>query len=166
MNAGLENEGRGMCSFVLTHGLEWKPAPLQERSPIKRGIQKQCFANSQTTLVKLLRKGLEADYTYVEGYAASGDLDFTFPTLHAWLVDRVGKVIDVTWNKPEASAYFGVPFRNDYVFNLIEETSQYHSIIDHFPSKWALLKEPAISENAILDWEQYVVLSQGPAGLR
>lgn len=166
MNAALENEGRGMCSFVLAHGREWRPAPLQERSPIKRGVQKQCFANSQATLVKLLGKGLETDYTYVEGYATSGDLDFTFPVLHAWLVDREGKVVDVTWKQPEASVYFGVPFRSEYIFNLIEDTSQYHSLIDHFPSKWALLREPATAENAIMNWDQDVVLSQGPAGLR
>jgi len=166
MNAALENQGRGMCSFVLSHGREWTPAPLQEKAPIKRGIPKQCFSNSQAILVKLLRKGIEKDYTYVEGYASSGDLDFIFPVHHAWLVDRDGRVIDATWKKPEDSVYFGVPFRSEYVFDLIEKTSKYHSLIDHFPSKWELLRNPANAEKAIINWDQDVVLSEGPAGLR
>lgn len=166
MNAALENQGRGMCAFVLSHGREWTPAPLQERSPIKRGIQKQCFANSQAILVKLLRKGLEEEYTYVEGYATSGDLGFTFPMHHAWLADRDGRVIDVTWKKPEDSVYFGVPFRSEYIFNMIEKTSQYHSLIDHFPSRWELLRDPAKAQEVIVNWEQDVVLSQRHAGLR
>ena len=166
MNAALENQGRGMCRFVLEHGREWTPTQLQEKTPIKRGVPKQCFANSQAILVKLLKKGITDDYTYVEGYASSGDLGFLLPVHHAWLVDREGQVIDVTWNKPETSVYFGVPFRSDYVFELIERTSRYHSLIDHFPSKWELLKTPSDAKKAIVNWEANVVLSQGPSSLR
>jgi hypothetical protein len=166
INAALENQGRGICSFVLSHGREWTPAPFQERNPIKRGTPKQCFANSQAILVKLLRKGIEEDYTYVEGYATSGDLTIKLPVLHAWLVDLEGRVIDATWNKPEDSVYFGVPFRSDYIFDLLEKTSQYHSLIDHFPSRWELLRDPAKAQKVIINWEQDVVLSSGPTGLR
>ncbi len=166
MNAALENQGRGMCAFVLEHGREWTASSLQEKSPIKRGAPRQCFANSQAILAKLLTKGLEEDYTYVEGYASSGDLNFILPVHHAWLVDREGRVIDVTWNTPEASVYFGVPFRSCYVFEMIEKTSGYHSLIDHFPSKWELLQHPSKAKTAIINWEENVVLSQGPSSLR
>lgn len=166
MNAALENQGRGMCAFVLEHGREWTPSPLQEKSPIKRGAPKQCFFSSQAILMKLLKKGLEEEYTYVEGYASSGELGFILPVHHAWLADREGRVIDVTWNKPEASVYFGVPFRSRYVFEMIEKSSRCHSLIDHFPTKWELLQNPSKAKDAIVKWEEDVVLSQGPSGLR
>lgn len=166
MNAALENEGRGMCSFTLKHGREWKAAPFKERSPIRRGVPKQCFANCQGILLKLFKKGQHEAYTYVEGYASSGNLDFTFPVLHAWLTDQDGNVIDPTWGNPEKSIYFGVPFKTDYVFDLIEKSKQYHSIIDHFPSKWELLRDISKAEEAILNWDQDVILSEGYVGLR
>jgi hypothetical protein len=166
MNATLENEGRGMCSFILKHGQEWNPATFKESNPIRRGVAKQCFANSQSILIKLLKKGRSDDYAYVEGYASSGDLGFTFPVLHAWLVDREGNVIDSTWKKPESSTYFGVPFNNEYVFAQIEKTSQFHSLIDHFPSKWELLRDTAHAEIAVRKQDHDVVLSERHAGLR
>jgi hypothetical protein len=35
--------------------------------------------------------------------------------LHAWCVDKLCNVIDVTWKDAEQSYYFGVPFRSDFL---------------------------------------------------
>lgn len=163
MNASLENEGRGICSFTLRYGRSWTPAPFSCPVPFK-AVKKQCHANAQTLLMTL--EHMEpARYTYVEGYACSGSLSFPFPIHHAWLVTEDETVIDPTWDNPENSTYFGVPFATDYVNETISETLRIGSLIDNFHNRWALLRN---SENYNFLHSRYhdEYVHSGHAGLR
>lgn len=166
MISTLENEGKGICSFVLKHGQAWSAHPTKERSPIKRGPVKQCFANSQKTLVTLLQQGKDDAFFYVEGFAVANMAGVGLPVLHAWLVDSQGRVYDPTWIEAEKNDYFGVPFNSEYVFARIEKDALYHSLIDHFPSRWELIRNPSTALDAVMNWERHVSLSPGPAALR
>lgn len=151
--AGLENTNRGFSSFVIDHGRHWQSAALIDFNfPIRQGERKQCFSNSQKLLERLERKH-PGEFTYVEGYACPGDLNIAFPMLHAWLADREGRVIDCTWNKPDLGVYFGVPFETDYVFSLRDQYHTRHSVLDHMPSRWELIRNPEQHERAISAWE-------------
>lgn len=82
--------------FMLKHGRVFTPAPFTgERRPSQK-----CFQNAveMATTVPGLR--------YAEGFAHTSII----PTLHAWCVDENDRVIDPTWDNPEACAYVGIAF--------------------------------------------------------
>lgn len=115
----------GMEDFLLRHGraFEYKPLPRG----VKRGVIKQCFANSYK-LAK--RRG----WNYCEGVA----LGSIIPVHHAWVENpkKPGIVIDPTWESGEA--YFGTAFRLEAVASA--------SALDDWQNGWPLFA-------GRLDWE-------------
>ena len=101
--------------LVLKQGKFFTPEKRPEN--IELGSKKECFANAS-------RLALErSDLTYVEGYAMINDR-LPLPIAHAWCVDKKGRVIDNTWEKPGVS-YFGVPFKTSYLAKKLSETGVY-----------------------------------------
>jgi len=102
---------------------------------VNRGLPRLCF---DTAYRETLRS--HGRYHYVEGYAF-----WHIPTLHAWMVDQDGRVIDPTWES--GLAYFGVEL------NLLEvkRSRQAHctSLLDdwmrHFPAARGV---PVIAKDA------------------
>jgi hypothetical protein len=82
-------------SFILAYGRTYESKVMSKAEADDvvadathlRLVRKACFSNAiQLALVH------PEKYTYVEGYVASG----TIPLEHAWVVDREGRVIDIT----------------------------------------------------------------------
>ncbi len=88
------------ADFILRNGRSFEPST--DARCLHLGM-KQCFWNSARLAMKDRR------YTFCEGYAVS-----MIPCHHAWVVDENGVLIETTWNEPGA-AYFGIPFRTDYL---------------------------------------------------
>lgn len=82
-------------AFVLRHGTEFTPAPLDRHT--SRGAPRRARLNALELCSG--RKGLR----YCEGYALR-----IIPILHAWCVDENGVVVDPTLDDA-ATAYFGLP---------------------------------------------------------
>ena len=95
--------------FLLTHGRDYAIGPETFKGP--RGEVHGCYKNA--THLALANESL----TYVEGtvYCYGVGID------HAWCVDWDGVVIDPTLEADKdgkldrITAYFGVPFRKDYL---------------------------------------------------
>jgi len=147
MLAGLEPRDRGMAGFVLRHGSFHVPAPLTARLP--RLVPKACFANSQKTVARAVAAGKEP-LTYCEGFACSGSLSVMYPIHHAWLIDGEGRVVDRTWEFPEASVYFGVAFSTDYVMSRSGARIGFDSLLDDRRDDWALLRDADIASGAVV----------------
>jgi hypothetical protein len=111
------SKGRGLYNFIVTHGKIYQPS--KRPKGIRKQAYQECFKNA--SLLSLDRD----DLTYVEGYAC----DY-FPTLHAWCVDKKGCVIDTTWKNPEECAYFGVPFKTDFLLDTLLEEKVYGLIVN------------------------------------
>ena len=81
--------------------------------------------------------------TYVEGYAIG--IGSSIGILHAWCVDQDGNVFDPTWKTGEA--YFGIPFKAEYVKRVIAERIErlgeeaYFGLLDDFEAGWPLIRE-------------------------
>lgn len=145
--AGLEGGAQAFATFVLKNGREWTSSVYD--LPSGRGVPRACYHNCQTLLFADMRRVKPQGFVYVEGYACSAAVGFPFVTEHAWLVDRDGRVIDPTWDDPEHSAYFGVPFKSDYVREVAKECGRC-SLIDNFRSRWELVRNPDIAARAVL----------------
>lgn len=144
--AGMESSNRSFGRFVLDYGAEWASQAVPRQ--YEGGIPKRCFGNCQEILFS--KQGREDGLTYIEGYACSGGVKIPFPTLHAWLVDPDGNVIDPTWEDAETSTYYGVPFTPEYVRRATREAHVGISLIDNFESRWELLRKPELAEEAVL----------------
>ncbi len=147
--ASLESGTRAFASFILEHGREWE-SRVFPRAKYPAGIPRRCFGNAQDIL---LQQGRGDGLVYVEGYACSGSLGFAFPTHHAWLVDDEGRVIDPTWEDPETSTYFGVPFNPEYVARTVRDAGVPCSMIDNFHDRWELVRMPSLAAEAVLSAE-------------
>jgi hypothetical protein len=152
--AAIEGGSRAFASFMLKHGREWESQAFPAEYP--SGVPRGCFANSQKILFS--RDGKRDGLVYVEGYACSGSLGFPFPTEHAWLVDPEGRVIDPTWEDPETSTYFGVPFNPEYVAGTIRKAGVVCSMIDNFHDRWELVRTPSLAAEAVLPLEHSLSL--------
>lgn len=102
---------RCLDDFVLAHGEHFTPRELPKR--IKAGEIGSCFMNATHLAVA------NENLAYCEGYAVTMG---SIPVLHAWCVDRDGKVLDNTWcgnGKPPrptmGAEYFGVRFETNFV---------------------------------------------------
>jgi hypothetical protein len=105
--------------LLLKYGKGWTPAALPPG--VARGLRHQCFENA--CYLAHERPAL----TYVEGYGFKSRIPV--PILHAWCVDRAGRVVDITWNEPDKSCYFGIPFKTSFLrFFLIQE--KHYGILD------------------------------------
>lgn len=123
--------------FILEHGQEWiaakRPATISKRN------DGECFSNSASVLAE------RQDWVYVEGMAITAGLP-DHVVHHAWLIDpQTRKVIDPTWNEPENATYFGVPFKDLYLLQVVTERKQY-GVIDFWEDDWPLLRgsDPAV----------------------
>src|SRR5579872_572248 len=120
--------------FVERHGRFFQPQFLPRW--IRRGRFGVCFANAFRLLMR-------HDMIYVEGYAIS--TGSSMGNLHAWCVDRDGNVYDPTWKNGDA--YFGIPFKSEYVKSVIAERIErlgeeaYFGILDDYPAGWPLVRE-------------------------
>lgn len=101
-----------LATYIYERGRFYDAAKLPKG--VKRGKQGECFANAY----RLARYNDEL--TYVEGYATS-----IIPVHHAWCVDKRGRVIDNTWDKPETCAYYGVAMDIDAVSAFIVRNKVY-----------------------------------------
>lgn len=141
----------GMCAeeFVLAHGRAWT---AQKRPKgWRKGEIKQCFANSQKKLVEHWWAGDES-LTYVEGFAYHGKLGTTFKVHHGWLVDGEGRVIDLTWECPESSIYFGVPFQTEYVKQQASTSGMWATLLYHEWTDFELLRGITPVAEALKPW--------------
>lgn len=87
--------------YVAAYGQRWQSASLPPG--MSRGTPQECYKNA--SLLALENDSLE----FVEGFAKIPSLD-GLVFAHAWNVDKTGKVIDITWDKPEEAEYFGVKY--------------------------------------------------------
>ena len=135
-------------SFLLDHGRQWTPA----RRP--RGLRKQpdklCFMNSQRHVLTHQQlcgdDDLEALW-YCEGFALG-----VIPIHHAWLVDRSGTVLDLTWDEPDKATYWGVAFNTSYLRTKVIETERWLSLLDNYEQGWPLLRGIDGVQEAVVKW--------------
>jgi len=144
--AGLESSSRAFARFILDYGKEWESQRFS--GGYSAGISRRCFGNAQDILFH--EGGIADGLVYVEGYACSGSLTFPFPTHHAWLVDPQGRVLDPTWEDPETSTYFGVPFNPEYLRRTVRAAGVPCSLIDNFHDRWELVRTPSLAPEAVL----------------
>ncbi len=120
--------------FVRRHGRVYSPRPLPKA--YRRGAVKHCYENSFRMMVR-------HDLTYVEGYAYNPATRFC--TLHAWCVDKSGRVLDRTWRADNAF-YFGVPFKASYAKQIIADRKRrlgeelYYGFLDDWEPDFPLIK--------------------------
>jgi hypothetical protein len=86
--------------YLLLRASEHVSQPLPKKYP--RGQKRECFRNAIR-----LAKRYPTTLRYVEGYALH---DIPLLIHHAWTVDAQNRVVDPTWDAPEASFYFGRVF--------------------------------------------------------
>lgn len=112
-NYRVESRYRGPEDLILKRGKVYRVSePTQPHDfPPEVCVGRQCFSNA----LKLAALGYgREDLTYVEGYAASGNIGFAVH--HAWLVDKDGHVIDPTWQgERRGVVYIGIPFTADFI---------------------------------------------------
>lgn len=99
---------------------------------MKRGRLKECYRNAFNLM-------LHFGYTYCEGYAVS-----MIPTMHAWCLDKDGKVIDPTWRDKgkwgrQGKEYYGITFDCAQVVEITTRRRCY-GLIDDWQNGWPLLK--------------------------
>jgi hypothetical protein len=141
-----EHRQQGPEAFILKYGREWAATPRPRGVHKQRA--KQCYANSQKHLLATAWRSDAAVLTYVEGWAIHA-LTGGFAMLHGWLVDRDGRVLDLTWKQPQGSIYFGVPFRDEYVRRQVRDRMLWGSLIDCPATRWALLAGEVPLEEAL-----------------
>ncbi|ASW08638.1 hypothetical protein [Rhizobium sp. 11515TR] len=83
---------------------------------LRPGTPKQCFVNA--TAIALSRD----DAVYAEGYALCEDVPV--PLHHAWVINRRGAVIETTWELGPSHCYLGIPFKTDFVAQVLLEDGQ------------------------------------------
>lgn len=112
---------------------------------LERGYMGQCFANAGT-----LATYQPELYAYTEGYAISHGI----PWLHAWVTDRLGRVVDPTWS--DSTEYYGVLVKHSYIQSRIGL-----SVIDNWQNRWPLVrsKNPRRSLLTLKQW-----IDQAPKG--
>jgi hypothetical protein len=131
--------------FVLRHGRRWDPHP---RPLPTLGRERECFKNAADLVLLRMR---DAGLTYVEGYAARERVPI--PVAHGWVVDAAGRVLETTWRlePDERVAYFGVPFRVEYLARALVRSKRY-GLLDRYEHGWPLLTGRDPAEEAVLPW--------------
>lgn len=113
-----------ISEFIYKNGEMFQPNSFPKN--LRRGNMKECYRNATLLVIG------HPQYSYVEGYAMN-----IIPTMHAWCIDKKGKVIDPTWN--DGKEYFGVAFNRDFLFKSITKAKRY-GLIDSWQEGWPLLK--------------------------
>jgi hypothetical protein len=149
LNAGQRSGRQALARFLLEHGRQWEAAFCDPEFASGRALA--CYNNSQDILQYDLRRETPSGLVYVEGLASASFESEPCPTLHAWLVDPQGRVVDPTWREAERCTYFGIPFHAGYVLETIR-TCGPCPMIDNRLNKWELVRNADIAERAIHDW--------------
>ena len=104
--------------FILRNGREGI-AQARPRG-MRKMADKQCFRNAAVSV----RMG----FHYVEGYAMA---PYALGMLvhHAWLEEDDGRVIDLTWKRPEDCQYFGVRFDQEELSEELLRTRVYGLLV-------------------------------------
>ena len=108
-----EMQENSIYGVVKRYGKFYTPQKLPKQ--YKQGKPKLCYMNAYHMSQ---RYGLQ----YVEGLATPDFADI--PIEHAWCVDENGNVVDNTWPIP-GTAYYGVPFEDTFVAEVLSETGMY-----------------------------------------
>jgi len=116
------------AEFLLVHGQPYAPPAVARPKGVRKGTDKQCFANANHLAANRL-------WTYVEGYGTS-----YIPCHHAWCVDDDGNVVEVTWRN-SGSSYLGIAFPQDIVELSMLVTGYYGVMGPH------MLMEPYTEES-------------------
>jgi len=126
------------ADFILRHGraFEWRALPRG----VGMGSPRLCFDNATRLALRAPRR-----YTYTEGYAINR-LVAGNPVAHAWCIDQEGFVVDRTWDN--GAAYFGVPFRVEYV-RLIRTFTKDYGLINNEEMDYPLLTGAHAAADAI-----------------
>jgi hypothetical protein len=111
--------------FVLRHG-QWFRTDERTTSG-RRMTRKQCYCNSA------LRALDDPTLRYCEGYCYNKPFLFE----HAWLIDERGMVVDPTLRETPL-AYFGVPFKTEYLIETMQRTRCYGIFIPENPEVYSL----------------------------
>lgn len=116
--AGMYGEHRPETDygFALQHGRAFDSPGVARPEGWVQMERNQCFRNSFDVAQE------NDGYTYVEGFAFSRSLPIPFA--HAWVLDREGRVIELTWDDP-GREYFGIPFRTGFVTNIVWQSGYY-----------------------------------------
>jgi hypothetical protein len=151
--SAIYNEHPYCCieDFLLQHGRPFMPDKLP--AGIKRGAMKECFRNATQLMIE------HDDLAYVEGYACG-----LIPVMHAWCVDRFGRVVDPTWE--DGRVYYGVVLRDNYVLRCNFQRERY-GVLDYWEGEWplltgkddphdALFSEWIDRENDVLQWTSVI----------
>lgn len=130
------------AGLVLKHGCVMGP---RTGEPVPEGRIKECFANAQKMVLA------NFDLVYCEGWASTQEV--FFPTLHAWCLDKSGRVVDPTWTKRRYArepSYFGVEISTDYMLKTMMRTSTHLPIIDNYGEGYPILKSMTELKKAII----------------
>lgn len=98
-------------SLVLAEGREWVVDRALRRTA-RLGLIGLCFMNA------IHAAESDPNLTYCEGWAS-----YHIPVHHAWCVDRIGRVVEVTWRRETGvlwseRTYVGVPFDMHYIYKI------------------------------------------------
>jgi hypothetical protein len=149
LNASQQSGRQALARFVIEHGRQWEAAVCDPEFAGGRPLA--CHNNSQDMLQYDLRPEAPTGLVYVEGIASASFESAPFPTLHGWLIDPRGRVVDPTWRDSEHCTYFGIPFHSEYVLKTIR-TCGPCPMIDNRINRWELVRNPDVAARAILDW--------------
>jgi hypothetical protein len=108
----------GYAAALLKFGRHFDHVKQRPRE-LSRGRMGQCYANCARALSPTLGWG-DPPYFYAEGYALDPVLGIPFE--HAWLVDVSGRAIDLTWKDTKKAVYYGVTFKDGFVYEAMRET--------------------------------------------
>lgn len=148
--AGQYNAGyayRNAYDFVAREGKWYRPSITH----LKQGRPRACFGNAIDMAVV---HGL----AYVEGYATN-DLVGGLPVHHAWNVDPMGNLHDVTWGYwsklgqhalPQGAAYLGVEFSLERADDATWNGDA--TVLDDHRRHWPILREPWKGEDHSIMW--------------
>lgn len=95
------NEVHGTRDYIAAYGKEYTAQPLP--ADIEMGKPHECYKNATNAML------WRDDLTYAEGYVHLPKSD-GLAVLHAWAVDKEGKVYDNTLKHPEENKYFGIEY--------------------------------------------------------
>lgn len=125
----------GTAHFVYRFGRQFIRPLTEMPEEVRYDRPKDCFRNAAVLAMEHPEK-----FTYVEGYALH-----LIGVIHAWCLDREGRVVDPTWHKLhdfEQGAYLGIPIRTQYLFNMMQREKAHYGLLDDYMNGWEWIATP------------------------
>jgi hypothetical protein len=116
----------GAEDLVLRHGSVWIGA--ERPGDVRQQEIKQCYANAFW-----LANESDGKLCYVEGFSFS-----IIPAMHAWCVDRSGRVVDPTWRNDPDREYIGLPLEAEWHLEYVLKYRMI-GILDDWQNQWPAL---------------------------